>query len=259
MRVVLAMAGQHDKLKLIAEGGKPYLDMGAKIFKRPIDKDRDPFEYVISKNTVLGCGFQMGWETFLRRYAPGESEEFGRKAVGTYREEWAPEVPKLWAGLEEAAIKAVWDHRTTNAYGIEFKHEDIWLTMRLHSGRKLYYAYPQQRRKAMPWDPDDIRPAWSCMAWKKGRWMSRDMYGGLITQNADEGLSRDIMCSAMFKCERENLPIVLTVHDEIIAEPLTEKSDPAMLKQIMCDRDPWVIEMGVPIGADTWAGPRYKK
>lgn len=259
MRVVLAMAGQHDKLKMVAEGQDVYVDMAKTIYKRPIDKVRDPAERQIGKNTVLGCGFQMGYATFGKRYAPDETEEFHRTVISAYREEWAPEVPKLWAGLEEAAIRAVWDKRTTNAYGIEFKHEDIWLTARLHSGRKLYYAYPQERRKAMPWDPDDIRPAWSCMAWKKGRWMSRDMYGGLITQNVDEGNSRDIMVSAMFKCERENLPVVLTVHDEIIAEPLTEHSNPDMLKQIMMDRDPWVVELGVPIGAETWAGPIYKK
>ena len=89
--------------------------------------------------------------------------------------------------------------------------------------------------------------------------MPRDMYGGLLTQNADEGISRDIMCSAMFKCEKNNLPIVLTVHDEIIAEPLDKDSNPELLKQIMCDRDPWIIELGVPIGAETWAGSRYKK
>jgi len=236
-----------------------YVDMAQTIYKRQIDKVRDPEERQIGKNTVLGCGFQMGWETFGKRYAQEETEDFAKKVIAAYREEWAPEVPKLWAGLEEAAIRAVWDHRTTNAYGIEFKHEDIWLTARSHSGRKLYYAYPQQRRKAMPWDKDDIKPAWSCYAWKKGRWMSRDMYGGLITQNVIEAQSRDLMCGAMFTCERENLPIVLTVHDEIIAEPLTENSNPDMLKQIMTDRPQWAIEMGIPIGAECWSGPRYKK
>jgi len=258
-RGVLALAGQHDKCNMIADGKDVYVDMAETIYKREINKTRDPEQRQIGKNTVLGCGFQMGWETFGKRYAPDDTEEFKKKVIAAYREEWAPEVPKLWAGLEEAAIRAVWDHRTTNAYGIEFKHEDIWLTARIHSGRKLYYAFPQQRRKAMPWDPDDIRPAWSCMAWKKGRWMSRDIYGGLMTQNVIEAQSRDLICGAMFKCEKENLPIVLTVHDEIIAEPLTEHSNPDMLKQIMCDRPQWAIEMGIPIGAETWAGGRYKK
>lgn len=259
-RIVLALAGQHDRTARIAAGEKPYIPMAEAIFHRKIDKEQDVKEYTIGKNTVLGCGFQMGHATFRKRYCPEESEEFAKKAVTTYREDWAPLVPKVWYGLEEAAIRAVWDHRPTEAYGIEYRHEDIWLTARLPSGRKLYYAYPQPCKKAMPWDETDIRPAWTSRTSKNGRFITRDMYGGLLTENVVQASARDLLVTAMFKCEKENLPVVLTVHDEIVAEPLLDLSDAAvLLKQIMEDRPLWAIEMGVPIGAGTWAGSRYKK
>lgn len=258
-RIVLALAGQHDKTAIIAAGLKPYIPMAEAIFKKKVDKEQDILEYTIGKNTVLGCGFQMGWETFRRRYCPDQSEEFARKAVNTYREEWAPLVPKVWYGLEEAACRAVWDHRPTEAYGIAFKHEDIWLTARLPSGRKLYYAYPLLVKKAMPWDETDIRPAWTSRTSKGGRFITRDMYGGLLTENVVQASARDLLTTAMFKCEKENLPVVLTVHDEIVCEPLLDFSDALVLKQIMEDRPQWAVEMGVPIGAGTWAGSRYKK
>lgn len=258
-RLVLGLAGQYDKTALIASGQTPYVPMAEKIFHRPVSKKNDIFEYTIGKNTVLGCGFQMGWKTFKSRYCPNESDDFAKAAVNAYRLEWAPMVPKVWAGLEEAALRAVWDKKPQEAYGVLYAHEDRWLTARLPSGRKLYYFNPQPIRKAMAWDETDIRAAWTCQAQKQGRWITRDMYGGLLTENVVQALARDLLVDAMFKCEKNNLPIILTVHDEIVCEPLTQHSDHKMLQQIMRDRPRWAIEMQVPVEAETWAGDRYAK
>src|SRR5882672_2649074 len=257
--IVLALAGQHDRTAKIAAGEKPYVPMAETIFKRKIDKKVDLLEYTIGKATVLGCGFQMGWKTFQARYCKDQPNEFAKAAVTSYREDFAPKVPKLWEGLEDAALRAVWDKKSCEAYGVLYEHEDRWLTARLPSGRRLYYFNPQPVRKAMIWDETDIRPAWTCQAQKQGRWITRDMYGGLLTENVVQALARDIMVHAMFKCEKENLPIVLTVHDEIVCEPLTQFSDHEKLRQIMCDRPKWAIDLQIPIAAETWAGDRYAK
>lgn len=268
-RIVLAIAGAENALKIISDPNRDvYAEMASKIYKiqAPVGKDAIKLwkvvhlaERQIGKNTVLGCGFQMGHKKYRARYCPDRDEEFARSCVDAYREDFAPEVPDLWEALGEAAIRSVWDHKTTEAYGLQFKWEDIWLTMRLHNGRKLYYAYPQAIKKAMPWDETDIRPAWSCKAQKNGRWISRDMYGGLLTENAVQAEARDLLVAAMFKAENSNEPIVLTVHDEIVAEPLQEHSDHVRLGQLMCDRPQWAIDLRVPINAETWSGGRYKK
>jgi DNA polymerase len=269
-RIVLAIAGAQNALAILQDKNRDvYAEMAATIFdhiKAPYGKDEVKrfkvahlAERQTGKNTVLGCGFQMGAPKFQLRYAKDKPLEFAKKCIDAYREDFAPEVPELWYGLEEAACRAVWDRRPTEAYGIEYRHEDIWLTCRLHSGRKLYYPFPQPVKKAMPWDETDIRPAWTCKASKNGRFITRDMYGGLLTENVVQATARDLLVDAILKCEKDNLPVVLTVHDEAVTEPLHHFSDHVRLQHIMEDRPRWAVELGVPIAAETWAGDRYRK
>jgi DNA polymerase len=258
-RIVLAVAGQHDKVALLASGANPYIDIAQQIYERPLDKHKDPKEYKIGKNSVLGLGFQMGPPKFHDRYCPEQPLSFAGKVVDTYRKDWAPEVPKLWYGLQEAAIRAVWDRRAVEAYGVVYQLEDCWLTARLPSGRKLWYFKPQKTRRAMPWDEDDVRPGFSYRAWKNGQPRTVDAYGGLLTENVVQGTARDLLRHAMLTCRAERLPIVLTVHDEIVLERPLKLSDPVQLQHIMEDIPAWAKAIKVPIASEVWAGERYKK
>lgn len=258
-RIVLAMAGQHDKTALMAAGQSPYIPMAESIFGRKIDKHVDVAEYTIGKNTVLGCGFQMGWRKFQSRYCPKESEEYAKAAITAYREDFAPQVPKLWRALEDAAVRTVWDRRGYEAYGVAYNLEDGWLTARLPSGRKLWYYDPRPVRKAMPWDKDDIRPGFEYSAWKMGRWLRRSAYGGLLTENVVQATARDLMVHGMFNAEAAGHPIVLTVHDEIVCEISMGVADPKLLDGFMCDMPEWAKSMQVPIQTDCWVGERYRK
>lgn len=258
-RVVLALAGQHDKTAMLAAGLSPYIDMARMIFKRPIDKKKDPFEYQMGKFSVLGLGFQMGVPKFKAKYAKDESDEFCQKIVDTYRKEWAPCVPKVWRGLEQAALDTVYKLKPHSAYGVEYRLEDGWLTARLPSERKLWYYNPRQTRKAMPWDENDIRLAWTYQVMKAGRLKTVDAYGGLLTENVVQGLARDIMVNRMFKLESNNFPIVLTVHDEIVSEPLVINANEKFFAEIMEDRTHWERELMIPIAVETWKSDRYRK
>ena len=119
-RMVLALAGQHDKTALMASGADVYIDMALDIYKMPRFDTTDKAlvgafkiahleERQTGKNTVLGCGFQMGVDTFWLRYCPHMPREFAEQVIKTYRLVWAPEVPKLWRGLEQAALETVDD------------------------------------------------------------------------------------------------------------------------------------------------------
>jgi DNA polymerase len=258
-RTVLALAGQHDKCSLLASGEDVYIAMAEEIYQRKIIKGRDVEERQVGKSTVLGCGFQMGWKTFQEKYASNHDAEFAKRCIAAYREDFAPLVPELWAGLQEASTRAVWDHKTMSSHGVTYSHEDMWLVARLPSGRKIYYPNPIPSKKAMPWDKEDIRPTWQCQAWKLGRWITRDMYGGLLTQNVVEALARDVMVYGMRNCEANGYPIILTVHDEIICEPLTTDADPDTLRDLMLDIPEWAKTMGISVDAECWIGDRYKK
>lgn len=269
-RVVLALAGQHDKTELLASGADVYISMAQDIYNLPkfdvSDKElckkfkaEHLEERQIGKNTILGCGFQMGANKFHGRYCPKQPVEFAQQVVDTYRKVWAPKVPELWRGLEQAAVKAVHYRKAHEAYGIVYQLEDEWLTARLPSGRKLWYFQPRATRRAMPWDENDIRLAWTYKAWKQGRMLTVDAYGGLLTENVVQAIARDLLVVAMRRCRREGLPMVLTVHDELVLELPEARADEAVLKEIMEDIPDWAKALKVPVEVETWAGDRYRK
>lgn len=277
-RIALAAAGQHDKTALMASGADVYIDMACDIFKmeKPDwSKGKDHFKPLVKafkaqhtekrqygKNSILGLGFQMGAPKFLKRYCGTQTLEFAKSVVDTYRKEWAPEVPKLWNGLDHAACDTVHYRTPHEAFGVLFQLEDMWLTARLPSGRKLHYFNPQPIRKTMPWsnpDEPDVRRAWTYQAKKQGKWLTIDAFGGLLTENLASGLARDLLVAAMFKCEKEGLPIVLTVHDEIVADAEPRVDNATKLRQIMEDIPQWAKDMMIPVEAETWAADRYRK
>lgn len=260
-RLVLAIAGQDDKVELLRNGGDPYNDMASDIYGRPINRKKaeDQEEGQVGKNSVLGLGFAMGKDKFHDRYCPDQPLDFAAHVVKTYREEWAPRVPELWRGLEDAALHTVQYRRPHEAYGVLYQLEDDWLTARLPSGRKLWYYQPRLVRRAMPWDPDDIRLAWTYREWKMGRMVTSDAYGGLLTNNVVQGAARDLLVVAMRKARNEGLNAVLTVHDELVLDVPEARADPKMLKQIMEDTPPWAAAIKVPVKSECWAGDRYHK
>src|ERR1700724_3855792 len=257
-RTVLAVAGQHDKCAIMAAGQDIYCDMGSQIHKRPITK-KDKAERQDGKNSVLGLGFQMGAPKFHVKYCKAQPIEFAENVVHVYRKEWAPKVPFLWYGLQDVAIDTVWDKTPHQAYGVEYRLEDIWLTARLPSGRKMWYANPRPVRRAMPWDETDVRRGFTYEAQKKGVWKTINAFGGQLTENVVMGIERDIMTNAMFKLEKNGFPICLEVHDEIVSEPLAADADEKAFQQIMQDVPGWVKHIGIPIAVETWQGDRYRK
>jgi DNA polymerase bacteriophage-type len=258
-RMVLALSGQHDKTELMASGKDVYCDMAQEIYKRPIDKKKDPEERQTGKNSVLGLGFGMGWKKFKMKYGQKLSEEFCQQIVKTYREDWAPCVQKLWWSLEEAALETVKTGHAHEAYGVLYERNDQWLTARLPSGRRIWYFNPTETRKAMPWDDTDIRIVWTYQAMKTGQWRTIDAFGGLLCENVIQGLARDLMVEAMFKLEKNGFPIILTVHDEIVCEPLAKDADEKAFEQIMADIPAWAKKIQMPVAVETWSGLRYKK
>jgi len=255
-RIVLALAGQYDAVdKFIT--GKPYIDMAEAIFKKPITKAQNLFEYTIGKFTILGCGFGMGKHTFHTRYCQDQDMDFAAACIDTYRTEFAPKVPYLWKGLEKASTDTVWTGKPHDYAGITYMIEGPWLTARLPSGRKLWYFEPKRERRAMPWDPLDVRPSWSHMTFKTGRYFRRDTYGGLLTENVVQAIARDLLVHCMFLLERENLPIVLTVHDETVCE--AKASDAKVFEQIMVDTPDWAKSYRIPVAVEIAISDRYKK
>jgi DNA polymerase bacteriophage-type len=251
-RIVLALSGQHDRAELMAAGKDVYCDMASAIYRRPITKaDKD--ERHIGKNSVLGLGFGMGWQKFKLKYGKHLSDEFCQEVVRVYRKEWAPEVPRLWYALADASLLAVETGQTQEAYGIEYRRENGWLTARLPSGRKLYYWNPQPCLNRYD------RPSWTYQAFKDGQSRTVDTFGGQLCENVVMGIEVDIQRHGWANAERNGFPIVLECYDELVAEVEEWADDQKGFEQCLLDVPRWVKDLRIPVAVEGWSGYRYRK
>jgi DNA polymerase bacteriophage-type len=270
--VLLALAGERGKCDLIAGGTDIYRDTAMQIFRLDrgfltIPEEELSLEQTehrrIGKNTVLGCGYQMGPLRFLRQYLrhlpADDAKALAERVIYTYRKKCAPRVPMLWRDLEQAARRAMLCPDVTAiarcgiGYRLETKAGLPVLVCRLLNGKDIHYINARLSGKPDLWD----RPKWTYWAYRRGQWREVEPYGGQLTENVCQALARELLVSAMFRCEERGFPIVLTVHDEIVVEHprITE----AIVEEIMDQRPCWAAELGVPITAKAWIGKRYRK
>ena len=257
MRVVLALAGQHDKCALLATGADVYIDMANAIYNRKDITKADIAERTIGKNTVLGCGFQMGAAKFHDRYCAKQPLDFAERVVGSYRREWAPKVVDLWAAFKAAVTECVRDGRTVMSYGCIFRRAGDFMAIDLPSEwQTLWYYQPAMRPRATD-RGIEYQPSYKVM--KGGKWTTIFLYGGIICENVVQALARGLLVSAMGRLENAGKPIVLTVHDEAVCEVPEDRADLARFEAIMPERPRWAERMGIPVAAECWSGYRYKK
>jgi DNA polymerase len=268
--VLLALAGQHDKCELIAEGVDVYRDMAATIygldraaFRSIPEDDLSPEETEqrrIGKNGVLSSGYGIGAEGFYRRFLRNieGGKELAARIVAVYRNTWAPMVPQLWRDLERAARQAMLRPNSTVVAqcGVKYRLTTLaglpCLVCELTSGKLLHYANARLNGYDK-WG----RPRWVYNAYRQGQWREVAPYGGQLTENVVSALARELLVHAMFALEAAGYPIVFTVHDEIVVEhPDAAKET---IERIMSERPPWAEKLGVPVRAKAWVGKRYAK
>ena len=162
-----------------------------------------------------------------------------------------PATVKLWDDLEAGVRDAIESPGKTVAIA-RFKalREGAWLRLFLPSGRALCYPSPRV----------DDRGGISYMGVNQytRRWSRIKTYGGKFAENADQAFSRDVLAHGMQPAEDAGYPIVLTVHDELITEPLdTDSYGVAALSKILATPPAWAHD--IPLAAAGFEGQRYRK
>lgn len=87
------------------------------------------------------------------------------------------------------------------------------------------------------------------------------LYGGLQCENIVQAVAYDIMVDSMFKVEAAGFPLILTVHDELLAEVPLRKTNwltPELFEETMADVDRNIYD-GLPIAVAAWTDKRYVK
>jgi DNA polymerase len=266
-RVLAWLARQNDLVAKFEKGVDVYKDLASKIYNTPILEVSSKQRFV-GKTATLGLGYQMGPPRFAAQCAAMGveiSEEFALLVVRTYRES-NPCIKALWNGLAGAAIDTVATKVAHSYNGITFAIEGNWLTMRLPSGRCLYYSDPRLHEVEAPWTDENGKPVMQSQVVVNSYstmtriWGPRRMYGGLWTENAVQAIARDLLAHSMLQVERAGFPVVLTVHDEILSE-VTRDARPAEVEkqfaEVMRRVPEWAA--GCPVGVETWRGERYRK
>lgn len=216
------------------------------------DKGRDPAAALgLADKTWLVCeSFKLGWRT-------------GHANIKTY-----------WKDLDTAVREAISNPGTTYPCGkVRIRRDGAWLRIVLPSGRALCYPSPKleaEKRKKVDADAVDLdvleeeTPTGRTKITYMGlnqytrKWSRLDTYGGKLFENICQAAARDVMAENMQRIEDAGYAIVLTVHDEIIAEaPDTPEYNADHLAALLCANPPWALDM--PLAAAGFEAYRYKK
>jgi DNA polymerase len=256
-RVLAWLANEQDVLDVFRSGQDIYCHAATGIYNRPItpaDKD----ERQIGKVAVLALGYQGGvraFQSMATMYGLVIPDEKADEIKVAWRKANA-RIVSWWAALENAALDAI--HNGVGvAPGVVFGVEDNWMWCQLPSGRKLWYANPRLVERETPWGA--LRTSVKCDGVNSvtKKFEPFDLYGGLLAENIVQAVSRDLMASAMLRLEDAGYPIIMTVHDEVVAESSVESGTLAQFTDILCKLPSWA--KGLPLTAEGWSGQRYRK
>jgi DNA polymerase len=287
-RVNAWMAGETWKLDAFrafdaGTGPDLYLLAAGKINGVPPEtyNDKSP-ERQHGKVSELACGYQGGvgaFQKMAKNYRVYIEDKLAQSVVVGWRDS-NPKIVQSWWDMDEAAKNAVrYPGQVFRCCGdkLAFAVKGPFLWMRLPSGGLLAYARPilEEHVREVPVLDDDGKQVvddeghlvtktlrrigvsyWGVNSYTK-KWDKHHAYGGLWCENAVQAIARDIMASAMLRVEAAGYPIVLTVHDEIVAEVPKTFGDLKEYRALMSVIEPWFE--GCPVTASGWRGFRYRK
>lgn len=184
-------------------------------------------------------------------------------AIAAQRDDRAGILPGFWYGLQEAAYAAVTCPGTCYEFrGVSYGVKDDVLYCRLLSGRLLTYHQPRLQMGTTSWGKQTIRLTY--MGWNSNYqngpigWMRLDTYGPKLAENVIQAVSRDILAHSMLALDRAGYPIVMHVHDEIVAEVPSGTGSVEEFEKIMGQMPDWCKDWPIR-AAGGWRGDRYRK
>lgn len=255
------VAGEEWKLKAFERGERIYSKTAEMIFGYTVTKKTHPKEDGVGKVCELAFGYQGGvgaWRNF------DKSNRYSDEEIHSFKDTWRakhPGVVALWHGLERAAGAAIYTGQAQRYANVVYEpvvdSAGWWLSCILPDGKRLWYFRPQVELVDTRWGPKyDIQYEGRNNK-KGGKWGAVRTYGGMLTENVIQAMSRQLLVDAMVRIEYAGYPIILTVYDEIVSEPMKRFGSQEHYDGIM--REPQAWAPGLPLNVAGWRGSRYHK
>lgn len=254
-RVLAWLAGQQNVVNAFANGEEVYKLQASEIYRKKV-VDITQAERDIGKVAVLALGYQGAvgaFQQMAKTYGVKVPNAFAQKVVDAFRDS-NKRIVSFWYDLDRAAKGAV-KHpgKVYKCRGIKFKCANSFLFCRLPSGRFLAYYRP--RMKEGKFGTPQIH--YLGVNSKTKHFGELDTYGGKLAENITQAVARDLMAEGMLRVEPKGYEIIMTVHDEIIAEVDTDFGSLEEYKSLMCELPVWAE--GLPLDGDGYEAKRYKK
>ncbi|MCC8075734.1 MAG: hypothetical protein LIO95_07340 [Clostridiales bacterium] len=266
-RVIAWLAGEEWVLEVFRTHGKIYEATASQMFGIPLEKIKkgNP-EYSYRQRgkvatLALGYGGSVG---AMRQMDTGKAlidlpDEDIMDMVDRWRKA-NPAIVQFWYSVSAAAFEALDTGRTIPLRGgsLAFAREcdpanDLdFLTIRLPSGRKLYYVKPHRTKDR--WG----RPAvgyWG-MNQTTRKWTEMETYGGRLAENITQAVARDLLAEGIEQLEAAGYPVVFHIHDEVVVDTPDRDALPEVA-HILAQTPEWAA--GLPLNAEGWTGDYFRK
>ena len=162
-----------------------------------------------------------------------------------------PRPTAYWRELARAIRIAIRTGQPFAAGKIIAGYEGGNLYLTLPSGRRI--TYPQARLVAGKYESGDPDVLFKDNA--RGKWSDYRGWFGTFIENVVQGTARDLLAAAIERFEARGIPIVLTVHDEAIAEVPVGSISEADFLAILLEPPAWAADL--PLAGKVWSGPHY--
>lgn len=244
-RVIAWLAGEQWVNEVFATHGKIYEATAAQMFGVPVERivKGNP-EYSLrqkGKVATLALGYQGGTSALIAMGAlnMGLTEDELPDIVSRWRQA-NPRIRDLWYAVENAALAAMETARPQAIRGLIFALEgdllygQSFLTVRLPSGRKLYYPKPflkenQFGKQALHY---------YTVGQQTRKWEVASTYGGKMTENIVQAIARDCLAVTLERIYDRGLQTVFHVHDEVIIDAPMETTVEEIC-DLMAEPIPW--------------------
>lgn len=266
-RVIAWVAGEEWRLDLFKDPKADiYCASASKMFGVPVHKGDELRQRGKVAELALGYGGGVNALTTMDTKKALTDDE--KPEILSKWREANKKVVSLWKSLENAAKKCI-STRTAQVFEIDalasvtFRYESGAMTIELPSGRKLFYPSARLGSRTIQgangdFDVQDI--SYFGQDQTTGKWVKLHTYGGKLTENIIQAISRDLLANAIFKVFDLGYNIVLHVHDEIAAEIPKDGKEETVLQQMidaMCTAPEWAAN--IPLRAAGYITEYYKK